>query len=373
MALMRTNRLTSKTTPPQKTQNVKGVTVSNKPPRKLTPAAELEAQDAAYKRYQQDSEAYDVKMKRYNESQTSGRDYRPFFGSESNTRRLNDQETAEWNKRKREESDYLHNPGDLFMEEKNINVNKGSYKKVYAPGGKEYQGSEGAWLSDYVKPTAPTKVSPADWSNVELNKIPTKTPRITSKPGRLKGYKGQEDPPKFVSPGVEMTVKSKTYHGSSGTQYKTRRAQDVEKLNMEGKAADDPRANKKPGYKRQEKLFKSYAGTSVLGESHIGKSANEIRDYKKEMKSQRAAYRREDNLEGIAATGMEVKQARQAERFVKGKQAHFNDKNYQKTTGKTSRIAPDYRNSADNAANRNTMQAKLDAISAKGKNNTSLY
>lgn len=358
MAIMRTNRLSSKTTPP---------------PRKIITEAEAYAQDAAYKRYQQDVDAYNAKMKKYNEK-IKDRDYRFVFGSESNTRRLNDQETAEWNKREREGSEYLHNPGDLYLEAKNINVNKDNYKKISAPGGKEYQGSMGAYLADYVKPTAPTKVDPTDWSNVKLEMAKIKTPtRITSKPGKLRGYKGQEERPGFTAPGVETTVKSKTYHGSSGTQYKTRRAQDVEKLNMEGKQADDPRANKKPGYKRQEKLFKSYAGTSVLGESHIGKSANEIRDYKKEMKSQRRAYRREDNLEGIAATGMEIKQARQAERFVKGKQTHFNDENYQKTTGKTSRIAPDYRKSIENATNRNTMQAKLDAISAKGKNNTSLY
>ena len=127
------------------------------------------------------------------------------------------------------------------------------------------------------------------------------------------------------------------------------------------------------GYNRQEKQFKAYAGTSVLGESHIGKTAQDLNAYKKEYKSQRKEYRREGNAEGVAATGMEVKQARQAEKFVKGKQIHFNDKNYQNTTGKTSRIAPDYRKSAENAANRNTMQAKLDAISAKPKNNTSMY
>lgn len=358
MAIMRTNRLSSKTTPP--------------PRRSFTPSAELEAQDKAYKRYQQDTEAYNVKMKKYNEK-IKDRDYRFVFGSESNTRRLNDQETAEWNKREREGSEYLHNPGDLYLEAKNINVNKDNYKKISAPGGKEYQGSMGAYLADYVKPTPPTKVDKADWSNVELNKIPTKKATIKpSKPGKLKQLKGQEELSGFDAPGVETKTVYKTRSAMTGGGDKLVRAKNP-KGNLGAARVTTESDKGKIGYKRQEKLFKSYAGTSVLGESHIGKSANEIRDYKKEMKSQRRAYRREDNLEGIAATGMEVRQARQAERFVKGKQTHFNDENYQKTTGKTSRIAPDYRKSAENATNRNTMQAKLDAISAKGKNNTSLY
>lgn len=360
MAIMRTNRLTSKTTPP--------------PRRSFTPSAELEAQDKAYKRYQQDTEAYNVKMKKYNESLTSGRDYRPFFGSESNTRRLSAQEAADWNKKSYEEKkgDYLHNPGDLFMEERNINVNKDSYKKLSAPGGKEYQGSIRAYLSDYVKPTPPTKVDKADWSNVELNKMSTKKPVIKTKPGRLKDLKSQEELPGFDAPGVETKTVSKTRAAMTGGGDKLVRAKNP-KGNL-GAARVTTESNKgKLGYNRQEKLFKSYAGTSVLDESHIGKSAQDINAYKKEMKSQRRAYRREGNLEGVAATGMEVRQARQAERFVKGKQTHFNDENYQKTTGNTTKIAEDYRDSSQNAANRNTMQSKLAAVSARGKNNTSLY
>ena len=351
MAIMRTNRLSSKTTPP---------------PRKIITEAEAYAQDAAYKKYkEQDLPLYEKRMQRYNqELKSPPKDYNAVFGGKKNVRYLDKAELAEYNK-----NNLREDPTNI--EYGSVEVGKSYSKKV---GDKDWMIGAAHHTHNPIKPTAPTKVDPTDWSNVKLEMAKIKTPtRITSKPGKLRGYKGQEEPPGFTAPGVETTVKSKTYHGSSGTQYKTRRAQDVEKLNMEGKQADDPRANKKPGYKRQEKLFKSYAGTSVLGESHIGKSANEIRDYKKEMKSQRRAYRREDNLEGIAATGMEVRQARQAERFVKGKQTHFNDENYQKTTGKTSRIAPDYRKSTENATNRNTMQAKLDAISAKGKNNTSLY
>lgn len=131
------------------------------------------------------------------------------------------------------------------------------------------------------------------------------------------------------------------------------------------------------GYNREQKLHKAYAGTSVLGESHIGKTSTDIKSYKNDMKSQRKEYRKEGNAEGVAATTMEIRQSRQAERFAargeKGKNVHFTDKNYQKTTGNTGRISNDYKKSADNAANRNSMQNKLNAISTRSKNNTSLY
>ena len=181
----------------------------------------------------------------------------------------------------------------------------------------------------------------------------------------------------FTAPGAATKLKSKTYHGSDGQLKKVKNPREAEKLDSAGYALDSPKTTKKIGYNREQKLHKAYAGTSVLGESHIGKTSTDIKSYKNDMKSQRREYRKEGNVEGIAATSMEVKQSRQAQRFAargeKGKNVHFTDKNYQKTTGKTSRISPDYRNSAENAANRNTMQSKLDAISAKPKNKTSMY
>lgn len=225
--------------------------------------------------------------------------------------------------------------------------------------------------------------------NVELGKLPVKNAKTAIKSATVKGPKTLKSreaekptPSDFVSPGVQkkrgVTTTAKTVtkgalnKSAAGmaekgqTKLKGARVTTTE-TNTTGKNRD------MMGYKRQEKLFKAYAGTSVLGESHIGKTAQDLNAYKKEYKSQRKEYRKEGNLEGVAATSMEVKQARQAERFVKGKQTHFNDPNYRKTTGKTSAIALDYRDSAQNAANRNTMQAKLNAIAAKPKNNTSLY
>jgi hypothetical protein len=194
--------------------------------------------------------------------------------------------------------------------------------------------------------------------------------------GVLKPKNTEVKRPDFVAPGVEKKTKTKTSTSSALTGggdglVKAKNPKgglgSARVINTEKVSRD------KIGYNRKKNQFEAYAGTSVLGESHIGKSAYDINAYKKDMKSQRAAYRKEGNLEGIAATSREIKQARKAERFAKGKQTHFNDENYRATTGKTSRIAPDFRNSAQNAANRNTMQSKLDAISAKPKNKTNLY
>jgi hypothetical protein len=373
MAVMRTNRLTSKTTPP-KTVTTKGVTVSNVKPRKITPWADLEAQDAAYKKYQQDTETYNKKSKKYDEL-TKGnptRDYAPVFGSEKNTRRLSAAETAEWNKKKSAEM------GDDYIEEKDINVPIGNYKKL-TDGGKAYSGDVSVHMSSYVKPTAPKRVDPPNWTTAELTPMKAQRPGKLVPQGKLKTKLPERaEPAQFEAPGVQKKgkastgasvsmnplAKGATSKGSTG-RYVKQVVQSVGKTG--GKSRD------MMGYNRQEKQFKAYAGTSVLGESHIGKSAQDLNAYKKEYKSQRKEYRKEGNAEGVAATGMEVKQARQAEKFVKGKQAHFNDENYRKTTGKTSRIAPDYKNSADNAANRNTMQSKLNAISAQPKNKTNMY
>lgn len=215
----------------------------------------------------------------------------------------------------------------------------------------------------------------------DLIKLPVKNAKQAIKSASVKGPKTiksreSEKPSDFISPGVEKKsrVKTSTFAAKTGGGDGLVRSRGgSEGLGSARVVNTENKLKNKAGYNRQEKQFKAYAGTSVLGESHIGKSAQDLKEYKKEYQSQRKAYRKEGNLEGVAATGMEVRQARQAERFAKGNQTHFNDENYKKTTGKTSRIALDYRDSAQNAANRNTMQSKLDAISAKPKNNTNLY
>lgn len=74
MAIMRTNRLTSQTTPP-KTVTTKGVTVSNK--RKFIPASDLEAQDAAFKSANKN---YEAQMDTYKNAPKGSKSYSQFGG-----------------------------------------------------------------------------------------------------------------------------------------------------------------------------------------------------------------------------------------------------------------------------------------------------
>lgn len=225
-----------------------------------------------------------------------------------------------------------------------------------------------------IKPTPKTSdTNPPDFE-FKPEKLKTLEPKIiTSSKGKLKKYKGTEEPEKeaFTSPGVETKKKTKTATkramtgaGSKGL-VKVGGERGVLKSARVTSSVD--LAPKMGGYKRQEKLFKAYAGTSVLGESHIGKSAQELGEYKREFKQMKKDYRREGNAEGVVAAGMEANQARLAQKFVRGSQKHFNDPNYKKTTGSENPIAIDYRDSRDNAANRNTMEQKLKSVSSRSK------
>ena len=363
MAIMRTNRLTSKTTPPQKTQNTKGVTVSNKE-RRVIPATELEAQDAVYKRYQQDTEAYNEKMKRYNtltKGASGGRDYRPFFGSESNTRRLTPEEAVEFNKRERsEQGEYLHNPGDLFIETKNINVPKGAYKKISNEKGKTYQGAINAYLSDYVKPTAPKSAEKADWSKVELNKIPTKKATISAPKGKLRDMKTQEFG-EFEAPSMDTKVKTKralTGGGDKGL---------VRAKNTGGSLKTGKRvvlgSEKTVGsraYNKEKKQFEAFANQLPTGgRLSDDQWSPEIGRMKADAKGLAKEYRKEGNREGVKMMRAEAKQL--------GKAAKFSDKMYDRGGGDyfTRDMIQEYRSSSSNPANQNTIERQQKLIDSR--------
>ena len=207
--------------------------------------------------------------------------------------------------------------------------------------------------------------------NTPMDKMPTKGANVPIPKGKLRNVSEKGDAPEFTNP---SKVRTKTSAAMTGGKRGLTRATNPKGGLGAAKVRTDV---KSPASSREGKLFKAYAGTTVTGDSHIGKSSTDIKSYKQDYKSQRKEYRKEGNIEGAKLTGMEVKQARQAQKFAargeSGKNKHYTDSNYRKTTGNTSRIAPDYKNSADNAANRNTMEAKLNAISAKPTNRTNMY
>jgi hypothetical protein len=351
MAIMRTNRLTSKTTVKE---------------RRIIPASELEAQDAAFK---SERDRYEAQVSRYKNTQKTDRSYATFGGGAID---VSPAGLAEYNKSYRDYDE----PEATRIERPRSFGSEAEYLKKVGKDKSVYVGHV-----TYKEPAKPT-AQKADWSKVELTTVAAKKPTIKNNPVKLKQLSEKEPLPDFVAPGVQKNngikkstrtvtkgALNKSYHGPAEKGQAKLKGARVTTTETEARGKNRDMM----GYNRKEKQFKAYAGTSVLGESHIGKSAQDLNAYKKEYQSQRKAYRKEGNIEGVAATGMEVKQARQAEKFVKGNQAHFNTRNREKTTGIKSAIALDYRDSAQNAANRNTMQAKLNAISAKPKNRTNMY
>jgi hypothetical protein len=284
MAIMRTNRLTSKTTPPKT--------------RKMIPASELESQDSSYKKYkEQDLPAYNEKMKKYETERK--RVYG--FGGENISRSLNPAELSEYNSRQRQE-------GGL------------EYKKVKVDPSYNKKSTDADWMVgtahrtyDPIKPSAPKKSEPADWSNVELNKMPTKKATKIETSGTLKGPK-------------ERKTATQGWFG-------------------------DYVPSTKGASNKQLKQFASYASKTNLGESFIASPKSSIDQYKGEMKSQRKQYIKEGNKAGIKATTADIRQARSAAKFT-------GSNNPLDVPG----MATGYRAAQDNAANRNTIKAQVSSL-----------
>ena len=161
----------------------------------------------------------------------------------------------------------------------------------------------------YKEPTKPT-AQKADWSKVELNKMPTKKATVTSKAGSLKQPKS----------------KSTATEGWFG----------------------DYVPSTKGVSNKQLKQFASYASKTNLGESFIASPKSSIDQYKGEMKSQRKQFAKEGNMAGVKATTADIRQARSASKFTASK-------NPLDVPG----MATGYRAEQDNAANRNTIKEQV--------------
>lgn len=333
MAIMRTNRLTSKTTTPS---------------RKFTPASELESQDAAYSKYQSDLPIYEKKMKRYNEEskiKDSDRIYAN-LGGKQNVRKLNAEELSTYNTRNLSDD-------DSALEYRTIEVNKGYSKKTSDPS---FMSGIYHHTSNPIKPTAPKKTNPADWSNVELGKIDTKKAKITTQKGSLKKLKATPELPDFEGPTKSAGVKNRVdmnplaqgsyTKGSKGRYVK----QVVESIGKTGKTR---------GFDRERKQFESYAAVG-------GGQSRE--DYKKEMKASKAVgarYRAEENAEGAEMMRQEAKQYRKAAQFA-GKLEKNKNKYFDKG------MVSSFRDSKQHAVNRNTIDAKITAA-GKSANRNNMY
>lgn len=368
MARMKTGRLTTKTTPPQKPSVSTKPGVSN-----VSNQGDWDKYDQdykAYKNYDNEVKAYNKQMESYKKSKLQGpADYRVLDAgntSSKNMRSLDASELAEFNAAEKK-----NNPDapDYSW----VNVSKDTKR-----------GKWGNFMGDVAKPTAPVKR--------EQPKVPELTGTMNIlKPEPIKTRKGgikkfvEEQPKDFVSPGKPMRrgkspgmnlfAKGATTKGSGKRYVK----QVIESI---GKTGDNSR-----GYKREEKLFKAKASTGAAGQDFTDLSSKEIKGIRKDyLRADLKEARRDVNstpeskAKKIAAAKMEVKQSRGAQRYSKkmekGNLSYFTpgynegkNKN-EEPIDKRGRIA-EYKYSQDNATNRNTIDTKLKAIGEKAKTNAS--
>lgn len=339
MARMKTGRLTSATT--------------NPPRRSFTPAAELEAQDASFI---SSNKNYEAQMSTYKNAPKGAKSYASFGGGAVD---VSKEGLAQYNKNRPS-----YEPEATRIERPRAGGSEADFlDRVTKKGG--FVGHV-----TYKEPTKPTNKK-ADWSNVQLDKMPTNKAKVQTPKGKLRQAAEADALPTFTDPAKVRTKTSAAMTG--GKNGLTRATSPGAGLG----AAKVTTETKSKAPTREGKLFKAYARTTATGDTHIGKSSADIKSYKEDYKSQRQAYRKEGNVEGVKLTSMEINQARKAERFAArgeaGRNKQYTDSNYRKTTGNTGRIANDFRKSAENAANRNTMQNKLKAVSGKSSNKTNLY
>ena len=293
MAVMRTNRLTSKTTPPKT--------------RKMVPASDLEAQDASYKKYQEDVKSYGSKLDKYNKDEElykkSPRSYANWGGIQG-TRELNKAELADFNKAQDgTEYDWVRTGKDFKGNASNISGFHGGMKK----------------------PTAPKKSEPADWSAVQLDKMPTKKATIQAPKGKLRQAKPAAEKPVFEAPASTRsktrTSAAMTGGGKSGL---TRATNPKGSL---GAAKVTTTVNKAGrGYNKEAKQFAAYANPTASGTYLNTASKPEIMRMRAESKGIQKEYRKEGNKEGAKMMRSEAKQLKTAGKFA--------DKVYEKGGGK---------------------------------------
>jgi hypothetical protein len=136
------------------------------------------------------------------------------------------------------------------------------------------------------------------------------------------------------------------------------------------------------GYNREQALFEAKAGTSASGIDFSNMSAADIKSKKQELKQDRRDYRKSSlgsdiKLPSIKEATMDIRQARKAQTYTRKAEASKLDyftPGYKKNEDKQgpNRIEA-FKGSMENAANRNTMKSKLDAISKKPTNRTNMY
>lgn len=240
-----------------------------------------------------------------------------------------------------------------------------SQKKAYDTDKTEYterwnraNESSGRSISPYNFEKPPAEVKPPVNDRVSV-KIPKR------EPGKLAGYTGKKEATAFVNPSPAMNTKTKTGRALTGGGGGLKKVGNETGTLGSARAVKGTRNVAKAGYKREGELFKANAQTSALGKDFSNMASGDIASYRKNLKSERRDYRKsgldaDTKQQAITGATMDIRQSRKAEKFAKkaydGKLNSF----------KPSKVA-EYKNSTDNANNRNTMAEKIKAAGEKAK------
>lgn len=333
MAIMRTNRLTSKTTTPPS----KG--------RKLVPAAEIEAKQSAYKVA---SENYGKQMETYNKQFKGARDYSQFTGGVTNVSKAG---LAEYNRLKPADE-----PEAIGIERSKSHGTEAEYLKKLSL---KDRGEFLAGHITYKKPTAPPP--PPSWDDVQLDKMPTKKATLSVPKGKLRDISIQEFS-EFEAPKMSTKNKTKRALTGGGESGLTRAGKTGGAL----KAAQRVTGEKTVGsraYKKEKQQFEAFSNPLPSG-GRLDVFADTSPSIKRDQASAKGLakeYRKEGNREGAKMMRQEASQL--------GKAAKFADKMYDKGRGDyfTRDMVKGYRSSSANPANQNTIKRQEQLLNMRKK------
>ena len=334
MAIMRTNRLTSKTTNPPKK-------------RTLVPASELEARDAAYKVA---SENYGKQMETYNKQFKGARDYSQFAGGVTKVSKAG---LAEYNKNRPS-----YEPEVIGIERaKGLGTEAEYLKKVSLS--EKNQNVANIGHVTYKKPTAPAP--PGGWEDVQLDKMPTKKATLSTPKGKLRDISIQEFS-EFEAPKMSTKNKTKRALTGGGESGLTRAGKTGGSL----KAAQRVTGEKTVGsraYKKEKQQFEAFSNPLPSG-GRLDVFADTSPSIKRDQASAKGLakeYRKEGNREGAKMMRQEASQL--------GKAAKFADKMYERGRGDyfTRDMVKGYRSSSANPANQNTIKRQEELLNMRKK------
>lgn len=236
-------------------------------------------------------------------------------------------------------------------------------KKAYDTDKTEYDARWNKWnklgqgsITPYNFEKAPDEVKPPVNDRVAIKK-PVREKTLAG------NFNTKKEPTAFINPAPAKNVKTKTGRALTGGGSGLKKVGNETGTLGSARAVKGTRSVSKAGYNREEKLFKANAQTSALGKDFNKMTSGEIKDYRKNLKSERRDYRKsgldaDTKQQAITGATMDIRQSRKAEKFAK--KAYEGNLN----SFKPSKVA-EYKNSTDNANNRNTMAEKIKRAGSK--------